>query len=358
MGAGTGLSESLMTAEQRATARAEGGTLHEAASAFGGASHSEASAFGRTTRGVGSGVRRGAAATSEAVRGFATTTKDALTGLLRGSQATTEALETMSSGLKDMKQTNAELKNSVEKLEQLGKSNPEVKDAVEGILTKGRDRGFIRSNATSIAFLGAALAGFAIEAMTISREDCMENCKTLLSPEPTLGYFGGGTECKTGCGTSVGPKVGPRSGYSDQNCCCDPPGSNKLLETTSKKCSSFCNTDCGAVNRRRDAIAGVMDDPATALEAAAAKGLDVIATTATAGVDFATWFAVNLPYIILGMVLLIGLPLIFYLIKGVMSGVKDSGKIVAEAAKGKGSGIVKNQVQKITGVSRRGKKMK
>lgn len=316
------------------------------------------SVAGSEGRGLGGATREFTGAAADAVERSAAATADTVKSLLRDSQATTEALETISNQLKELKSSSKEIQNGMNEIESLGKANPDVQNAIKELLGKGGSPGFLASNKKTIAALSIILAGYALQSKLISADQCKKNCKMLLSPEPTLGLFGGGTECKQGCGVSgLGPKVGPAGGWSDQNCCCNPPGPEKLLETTSQKCSSFCAEDCKESNRLKDARLGVMQDPAGALSAAADRGFDTLATGATAGLDAASWVSLNLPYIIVGIVVLIGVPFLYYMIKGIISGVKDSGKVVAEAAKGKGANIVKEQVKKIPGVkSRRGRR--
>ena len=182
------------------------------------------SVAGSEARGFGGTAREFTGAASNAVERAAAATADTVKSLLRGSQATTEALETISNQLKELKSSSKEIQNGMNEIESLGKANPDVQNAIKELLGKGGSPGFLASNKKNIAALSIVLAGYALQSKLISAEQCKKNCKMLLSPEPTLLFFGGGTECKQGCGVSgLGPKVGPAGGWSDQNCCCNPP---------------------------------------------------------------------------------------------------------------------------------------
>ena len=202
--------------------------------------------------------------------------------------------------------------------------------------------------------------GLAIRSQLKSEEECQRIVENYyIRTYIRLLFLGGYTDCKD-CSDPNKPKVGPEEGgYSDENCCCQPPeegGGEILTENTSLLCTSFCNEDCSLSNRMADARASAIENPFEAGTAAFDRGLDAVTTAATGAIDLATFFALYGVQIVVGLVVLIALPIIFYLFKGIVTGVKESGKVVSEAAKGKGTAIVKGQVSKLPGLRKAGRK--
>ena len=236
-----------------------------------------------------------------------------------------------------------------------GRRADDATDAAADAAATAKGNILKRNPKYTTAILGTFI-GLAIRTMLVTEEECKKNCSKLLQPPPTLGLFGGHTNCKD-CSNSDHPKVGPEDGgYSTENCCCQPPEGKILTKNTSKTCGSFCNEDCSLENRLADARAAAIEDPVTAGSGAFDKSFDAVTSGITGGIDIATFLATYGVQIIVGLVVLIALPIIFYLFKGIITGVKESGKVVSDAAKGQGAKIVKEQVKKLPGMRRSGRK--
>ena len=204
-----------------------------------------------------------------------------------------------------------------ESLETIGKSASEQlggkigKDAEEALKNGWADKmktamkGLGEGKMKNVAMLSlaavAAIMAIGLELKMKTYDECYDNCIGQ-TDIPKAGFFTGifsfgyGKKCSphsapcTGKSDEEAPIKG--NGYSEHNCCCEPPGGTILTQDTSTKCTDLCgsNGECSDEKRNEAAFQAMIDDPLGTIKDVGKHAAEGFLDIAGGAFSFSTWF--------------------------------------------------------------------